>query len=275
MQTYPKTIAGIAEQCRRAQAGADTYTGDDGLLHCANCNAPLQVSIKIGEKKEIVPCACKCEEKNYAQKEDDKKREKLAQARERAFPAGAMKNWTFERDDGTDAKISNAMRQYAGQFKEFYKNNIGVLLYGAVGTGKTFYAACVVNAVIEQGYSAKMTNFSRVLNMLQSTNERQTYIDELCNYQLLVIDDLGVERQSQYALEQVYNVIDTRYETRKPLIITTNLSLSELTGCTDTERARIYDRVMSMCHPVEIKGGSRRMASVKGRFNEINARLGL
>lgn len=186
-----------------------------------------------------------------------------------------MKNWTFEHDDARDAKISNAMRQYAGQFKEFYKNNIGVLLYGAVGTGKTFYAACVVNAVIEQGYSAKMTNFSRVLNMLQNTNERQTYIDELCNYQLLVIDDLGVERQSQYAMEQVYNVIDTRYETRKPLIITTNLSLSELTGCTDTERARIYDRVMSMCHPIEIKGGSRRMASVKGRFNEINARLGL
>lgn len=171
----------------------------------------------------------------------------MAQARGRAFPAGAMKNWTFEHDDGTDAKISNAMRQYAGQFKEFYKNNIGVLLYGAVGTGKTFYAACVVNAVIEQGYSAKMTNFSRVLNMLQNTNERQTYIDELCNYQLLVIDDLGVERQSQYAMEQVYNVIDTRYETRKPLIITTNLILVRTSRAAQTRSAQGFMTGLCQC----------------------------
>lgn len=61
---------------------------------------------------------------------------------------------------------------------------------------------------------------------------------------MLIIDDLGVERSSEYALEQVYNVVDSRYLSRLPFIVTTNLTLNELKKPLDLARARIYDRIL-------------------------------
>ena len=125
-------------------------------------------------------------------------------------------------------------------------------------------------------YSAKMTNFSRILNELQNRFDgRQEYIDKICKYSLLVIDDLGVERDSAYALEQVYSVIDGRYQTKKPLIITTNLCYEEIVNCTDIDRRRIYDRILEICHPIEVKGESRRNARAKENYNMMKRVLGL
>ena len=75
-----------------------------------------------------------------------------------------------------------------------------------------------------------MTNFSRILNTLTGMHfeDRNQFINSLNRYSLLIIDDLGIERNSDFALEQVFNVIDSRYRSKKPLIITTNLTLSEL-----------------------------------------------
>ena len=105
------------------------------------------------------------------------------------------------------------------------KSCIGLLLWGDVGTGKTFIAACIANALIEQGVAVLMTNFSKILNQLSATfnEDRNKYIENMNGYSLLIIDDLGIERNSEFALEQVFNVIDSRYRSKKPLIVTTNL----------------------------------------------------
>ena len=100
-----------------------------------------------------------------------------------------------------------------------------------------------------------MTDFSRILNELQYCKDRQGYIDKLCRCDLLIIDDLGAERDSAYATEQVFSVIDRRYKMMRPVIITTNLSYNEILNCTDCDRRRIYDRIMEMCHPIQVKGG--------------------
>ncbi len=71
---------------------------------------------------------------------------------------------------------------------------------------------------------------------------------------LLIIDDFGMERGTEYGLEQVYNVIDSRYRSRKPLIVTTNLTLEELQHLEDTAHARIYDRLLEMCSPLLYRG---------------------
>ena len=71
----------------------------------------------------------------------------------------------------------------------------------------------------------------------------------LCSYPLLILDDFGMERGTEYGLEQVYSVIDSRYRSGKPLIATTNLTLEELQHPQDTPHARIYDRLTSMCAP--------------------------
>ena len=75
---------------------------------------------------------------------------------------------------------------------------------------------------------------------------------------LLVIDDLGVESQTDYALEIIFSVIDGRYKNGQPLIITTNLTLEQLENPAKVEQSRIYDRILEMCFPIKVQGESLR-----------------
>ncbi len=82
--------------------------------------------------------------------------------------------------------------------------------------------------------------------------DRNSFIDSFNNYGLLIIDDLGIERNSEFALEQIFNIIDCRYRSKKPLIITTNLTLDELKHPKDLAHSRIYDRVLERCVPLKV-----------------------
>ena len=80
-----------------------------------------------------------------------------------------------------------------------------------MGTGKSFFAGCIANALLDKGVPVLMTNFSRILNTLTGmySDDRNQFIDSFNKYSLLIIDDLGIERSSEFALEQVFNVIDS------------------------------------------------------------------
>ena len=124
--------------------------------------------------------------------------------------------------------------------------------------------------VMEQEISVKMTNFAAVLNDLAATFEgRNEYISNLCRYPLLILDDFGMERGTEYGLEQVYNVIDSRYRSEKPLIVTTNLSLDELNNPPDTAHKRIYDRVTEMCTPVCCSGVNFRREKAQEKMERL------
>lgn len=131
---------------------------------------------------------------------------------------------------------------------------------GPVGTGKSFFAGCIANALLEQGERVMMTNFSRILNEMTSYQaDKNQIIQNLVDYPLLIIDDLGIERNSEFALEQVYNVIDSRYCKMLPLIITTNLGLNEMKSTDlDTAHQRIYSRILEMCVPIYCGGEDKR-----------------
>jgi DNA replication protein DnaC len=78
-------------------------------------------------------------------------------------------------------------------------------------------------------------------------------------YDLLILDDLGAERGTEYALEQVFAVIDARYRSRKPLVVTTNLTLDALKHPDDLAHARIYDRILEICAPILFGGENLRV----------------
>ena len=87
----------------------------------------------------------------------------------------------------------------------------------------------ITNALMEKEVAVRMTNFATILGDLAASFEgRNEYISRLCSYPLLILDDFGMERGTEYGLEQVYSVIDSRYRSGKPLIATTNLTLEEL-----------------------------------------------
>ena len=115
-----------------------------------------------------------------------------------------------------------------------------------------------------------------ILNDLAASFEgRNEYISRLCRYPLLILDDFGMERGTEYGLEQVFNVIDSRYRSGKPLIVTTNLTLDDLHNPEDTAHSRIYDRLLSMCvrYALPATTSGRKPPSGNGEHEETDYRL--
>ncbi len=163
-------------------------------------------------------------------------------------------DWTFENDNGRNPQAGIA-RRYVEHWEDTPATISGRLFGGGVGTGPP----CGLHSgrLMEQEIPVHMTNFALILNDLAASFEnRNEYISRLRRYPLLILDDFGMERGTEYGLEQVFNVIDSRYRSRKPLIVTTNLTLSELQHPKDTAHSRIHDRVLEMCPPACCTGGN-------------------
>ncbi len=259
-----------------ARATPGDYTGEDGLLYCGKCHTPKQRRIPFNpatsEKAESIVCTpCQCQKEADEAAERKAEREKFRQDMERKWEDGItdpkeMLRHRFSDDDGQAPEILHACQRYVEHWEEMRADNIGVLFYGSVGRGKSFYASCIANALLDKMVPVAATDFPRLLNLLQNARERQQLIDRLRLYKLLVIDDLGVERDSSYASEQVYGIINSRSRSELPVIVTTNLTLEDLEHPGSMQYARIYDRVLEMC-PVRIKmaGESRRKGNAETR----------
>ena len=255
----------------KAEGRSGDYVGEDGLLRCGKCHGRKQFRGAFLEKEFIVPVACECERAVLeAEEKERQRRERIEEIKRRKATCihdKALMNATFDKDDGSLPQIASAKR-YVETWDERKRNNDGLLLWGDVGCGKTFYAACIANALIEEGVSVLMTNFAKILNSLSGMygDDKNAFISSMMSYSLLIIDDLGIERNTEYALEQVYNIVDERYKSNLPLIVTTNLSLNTLKNPPDTAHQRIYDRVLSMCVPVRFTGGSHRKTDADRRI---------
>jgi len=180
-----------------------------------------------------------------------------------------MRDWTFENDNGRNPQTAVAWF-YAEHWDTMQAENIGYLFWGGVGTGKSYLAGCIANALMEKEIPVRMTNFATILNDLAASFEgRNEYISRLCRYPLLILDDFGTERGTEYGLEQVYSVIDSRYRSRRPLIVTTNLTLQQIQNPPDTAHARIYDRLLEMCVPVRFTGGNFRRETAQAKLERL------
>lgn len=261
----------------RVPRAENEYLGADGLFHCSVCHKATETEIThpFTGKKRKVRCVCDC--KNELMKFNERqKQEELDRQRRICFSESNMAAWTFEVDDRKNPAISDAMMRYVENFAEFRKEGRGLLLYGNVGTGKTFYAACIANKLIDKNYKVYMTNFESLVNQLQGKFEgKQEFINSLNKYSLLIIDDLGAERKSEFMQGQVYNIIDARYRSGLPFIITTNLTAEELKKPQDIGYSRIYDRILERCFPVKVDGVSRRRQNVKDTYFDVKEKLGL
>ncbi len=251
------------------------YVGDDGLLYCGTCHAPKRLRLPFhpatGDREDtLVPVACRCQREADEEAARRAARERfsldMAQRREDGLSCPDALRWTFAQDDRKQPKVSAACQRYVERWDEMEANSVGVLFYGSVGTGKSFLASCIGNGLLDRQVPVAATNFPRLLNLLQGTYEKQALLDRLSIYKLLIVDDLGVERDSAYGAEQIFNIIDARSRSGLPVVVTTNLTLEELERPATMQYARIYDRVLEMC-PIRLKlaGESRRRANAAGR----------
>lgn len=227
------------------------------LIYCSRCHTPRQSRHIFSGKVFLPPVRCKCQqeifEKEEAQKKLREKQEEIKRMKASGLQDKALYEYTFASDNGTNPELRYA-HKYVENWPTMKAQSTGLLIWGSIGTGKSFFAGCIANALIDQGIPVLMTNFSRILNTLTGMhfNDRNQFIDSLNHYSLLIIDDLGIERNSEFALEQVFHVIDSRYRSKKPFIVTTNLTLEELNRPSDLAHQRIYDRILERCIPVKI-----------------------
>lgn len=276
---FSAILQGIAERTPIKPEHGD-FTGQDGLLYCGKCRTPKQADVTVNGVRLTPYCMCKCASEKYEQEREAEKaialRQQIERNRRAGFPEVQMQQWTFEKDDRANAKISDICKRYVENFPKMKAKGKGLMFLGGFGTGKTFLAACIANALLDESFSVLMTNFPRLINTIHGMREgKQEYIDSLNKYSLLIIDDLGVERQSEYVAEIVQNIIDSRYRAGLPVVITTNLSPKDFTETQDIAKSRLYSRISEMCLPLIVKGVDRRKANAADSDRELAELLGL
>lgn len=254
----------------------ETHYEKDGHIYCKTCNEIIDGKpIPMLDKKlMIIRNACKCDRDRAEQEKLREKQIEQDRLRKNCFISKNQIAYTFENaDEDTDKEIIKKTKNYVKHFEEMRKDNVGLLLYGNVGSGKTYLACSIANAIItEYSYTVKMRNFAQILNDLQKGGfnlDRNEYIEQITNPTLLILDDFGIERNTEYALEQIYNVINARYLKARPTIITTNLNFKDIEKeQEDIMLCRIYSRIIEMCLPLRVTGLDRRKIQSKEKLKK-------
>ena len=264
----------FTNQFENRELQPDEYLNEsDHLIYCTKCHTPRQGRYTLQGRVFMPPIRCKCQQEIYDQEEARRKLSERQAEIKRMKASGlqdkSLYDYTFEKDAGINPEMHLA-HKYVENWDDMKARSSGLLLWGDVGTGKSFFAGCIANALLEKGVPVLMTNFSRILNTLSGMHfeDRNQFIDSLNRYSLLIIDDLGIERNSEFALEQVFNVIDSRYRSKKPLIVTTNLTLEELNKPTDMAHSRIYNRILERCAPIRINNRNIRKDNTSANLQE-------
>ena len=280
-------VIGLAARQNPEEPG--DYLGDDGILRCGVCGETKRKRIECPEDtlkilcitELIVPSACACRRALLAEQERAERAKKYGERvdllRIKSQMTAAQRRHTFENwttSSSADIAILRVCKRYADDFERFYADNQGLLFVGLPGTGKTYAATAIANALIEKGVSVILTSMSKIMARIDSDEDEMDMLDALKRVRLLVLDDMGAERNTAYGMEKAFSVINARYESGRPMIVTTNLTGKELTKQDDIGRRRLYERVLHHCDAVSFAGATeRRLQNIRKRASWIDACL--
>lgn len=230
--------------------------------------------------------ACDCDTAKHLAKEEKaqeeaKEREKTAKERIKAertrfINAGMPENWQQERGLNRWTK-DDASRQQAYDAAVCFGVGMStrtaprsLYIVGDIGAGKTFLCSCLCADLVRRKVRVLWRNVSDILREIRASfgkkeNREQEVMASFMKPAVLVLDDLGKERPTEWAVEQLFAVLNARYDARKPVIVTTNYGGEELVkrltprGESDDTTARaIVDRLRGTCKCVKLEGSSRR-----------------
>lgn len=282
MNGIDKIVANIIE---RASAPPELHPGDyrldNGIIHCGVCHKPRQKDVELLGAVHRVKVICQCEiDAQAREKEEERIRERknsIAESLATLHEIGAADypKATFSKNDGRSQKNSLQIARYASRFDQVYEQNIGLMLYGEAGSGKTFFAECIANALLDSGRFAWMTSIREIAGSFSGNygENRPHLLRMIEKVDLLILDDFGAERDTGYMIEQVYEIINTRYKAGRPLVVTTNISPKQMAQETDIKVKRIYERVMEMCTPLLVEGQTRRKANASEKTAALKSIL--
>lgn len=249
---------------------------------CRYCGRPYKKNPHILEglpdfiKEKIIyipDCDCLEIQKEKELEELERKRvaqcmaNKIKRFRDISLIDSKFKLSTFKRADMSFKYMKLAL-SFARKFVEKGTAPKGILFYGGVGTGKTYASSCIANYLMDSGKTVVVMSIGLYIGKIQrewaeAEKELLSYI-KACD--LLIIDDFGAEKISEFVIEKIFAMIDARYRSLKPVIITTNLDINEIST---RFGARISDRIVEMCFPILVGGASKRGADTKREFMDF------
>lgn len=284
-----KTVA--ANGLRNQTRNDGDYEDENGILICGKCGEPRQRFMLFddptdddpehkSELKVVTMCRCEREEEEREKRKEEaaKDMEKIQRLRNASLLDEKLSGATFDAFKATKYNERNLKlcRRYAMKFDQMVEKDQGLIFWGSVGTGKSFAAACIANYLLDRKVPVVMTSFVKLLEVFQSGRDEETSIlNRLGHAKLVIFDDLGAERGTDYALEKVYNIVDSRYRKSLPMILTTNLTIEEMKSEVDMRYRRIYDRVFETCYPMQFTGPSWRMKEASRRYKDMEELLGV
>ncbi len=166
------------------------------------------------------------------------------------------------RNSGMNALALRAAEDYTNDLDAMLEEGRGLWLAGGVGNGKTSLAMLVSKRALEAGRSVVIYSMPKLLSRIRATfndgyvgDSYEELFERLTTIDLLHVDDLGAEKQSEWVLEQLYAIVNERYEMKRSMLITTNLDEESLV---DQVGERTVSRLLEMCGYVEISDADKR-----------------
>lgn len=240
------------------------------LAECVVCHKPtLKKVIHEGSQSErITPARCACwlaarrrEELEALDEEREAyQRRKSKEDRANCFTDPRTSGSTFKADRRPNSEPSKIARAFVDKYRERRMKGQGILFYGPPGVGKSFLAACICNALTDQGYKCLFTNTWKMIEEIEKTfTGKQERLEQFGKYDLVVLDDFGAERATEYKQELITMIVDCLYRHRVPVIITSNRDYARMIrDNSDLFAMRIYSRICEMCQGVKIDGKDMR-----------------
>ncbi|GCF83366.1 hypothetical protein BCACH14_53420 [Bacillus cereus] len=246
---------------------------------CEHCNKYIAaISVEVPQlriKNKILP-TCECvvereeakirEAQNFAKKREIEKLFSISNLGER-FSKSTFESFLDRNGSETAYKVAV---KYVKTFKEW--NGESLMLWGEPGNGKTHLAAAIVNQLSKKGYIVVFQSVPELLQRIRSTfnsenKENETQIMRaLLECDLLILDDIGAEKTTEWVEEKLFNIIDGRYRKELPTLYTSNLEPKELKNQVGK---RSYDRMVETSLTVKNEAASYRREIAKQRLQRF------
>lgn len=197
-------------------------------------------------------------------KAENEYREKVERLIRNSNLGERFKSRTFEafKVNNDNQSAFDTCKRYADNFNDIKGKGTGIIINGSYGAGKTHLAVAIAHEVIRQGYQPIFGTAPNLLDKVRTSYDggdsketEQQIINSYINCDLLIIDDLGKEKPTEWTLQKLYQILDTRYEKNKPVIITTNYSMEKLKNRLTVNdnfetAAAIVSRIYEMCQGI-------------------------
>lgn len=221
-------------------------------------------------------------EKGTLEMTDHRKCRRIAKFKRLSITSKYTDGNKFEKaeiNNDKEKKYFEIYKKYVEHFELAKAEGVGFLLLGSSGTGKTFAADCIANELTKRGYAVLSFTISGYLNEVKNSFDKKNPVNDVERNllkaveeaDLTIIDDVGSEKISEgWGAETMFNLFNTIYNNKKAVIVTSNLSASELARhLTVNGSNKIADRITELCKPLVYDWESRRAGIGKDKFKKI------